>query len=174
MWKRWKPVRFRISWPCGKLTLAISVYLQSNSGSCPTDGSQPVIMRRGHGSVSEMPHSCLLLERSDATARWIVQVVFHSHIFQPMQVIATIFPCIMILNLYHEPICIDCTNQSLNFEEFSSVVWHLAGLLRQARASRSILLLGFSGPSRTVSSSTSWSGQRRITSKTWPGSTHCG
>ena len=110
-----------------QVDIAIFCLLQSNSGSCPTDGSQPVIMRRGHGSVSEMPHSCLLLERSDATARWIVQVVFHSHIFQPMQVIATIFPCIMILNLYHEPICIDCTNQSLNFEEFSSVVWHLQG-----------------------------------------------
>ena len=149
-----------------QVDIAIFCLLQSNSGSCPTDGPQPFIMWRGHGSVSEMPHSCLLLECSYATARWIIQVVFHSHIFQPMQVIATIFPCIMILNLYHEPICIDCTNQSLNFEEFSSVVWHLAGLLRQARASRSILLLGFSGPSRTVSSSTSWSGQRRITSKT--------
>ena len=91
-----------------QVDIAIFCLLQSNSGSCPTDGSQPVIMRRGHGSVSEMPHSCLLLECSDATARWIIQVVFHSHIFQPMQVIVTIFPCIIvILNFDHEPICIE-------------------------------------------------------------------
>ena len=91
-----------------QVDIAIFCLLQSNSGSCPTDGPQPFIMWRGHGSVSEMPHSCLLLECSDATARWIIQVVFHSHIFQPMQVIVTIFPCIIvILNFDHEPICIE-------------------------------------------------------------------
>ena len=51
--------------------------LQSNSGPCPTNGTEPIIMWRWHGSVSEMPYLCFLPECSDATARWIIQVSFH-------------------------------------------------------------------------------------------------
>lgn len=53
--------------------------VQPNPGSCPTNGAWPVIVRRRHGPVPEVPHCCLLPERGDAAARWIIQVLFRFH-----------------------------------------------------------------------------------------------
>lgn len=56
------------------ILILLSGFMQSNSRTCPTNGSSCFFMWRWHASVSQMPCCIFLLECSVETTWWVIQV----------------------------------------------------------------------------------------------------